>query len=206
MNKEILEHIGKATSKDESRYNLTSIYRDLDCFVATDGHRLHWVNDQEKIEKGYYLSGIDTDFPAWKQELPTKQGNTLAIFITKHDLKCLKNMLEFLQGLTEYKSDRMTQSIVAMHCEKLDNGEFLTFETKSANYRIPLNVKDSNTFKGEIGIQLQYLIDAIESPILNSTLKYGDGFRITVISDSDPIVVESITTTWGKSLIMPARL
>ena len=70
------EWVAKAVSKDTTRYYLHHVYADGKHIVATDGHRMHWVEDTRpvgfycaKTEKALDASECGT-FPDWQRVIP----------------------------------------------------------------------------------------------------------------------------------------
>lgn len=65
--------VAKARSKEQVRVYLTQSYSDGKYLIATDGHRMHWI--ETDLPAGYYdhdgqLIDIDGTFPDWKRVIP----------------------------------------------------------------------------------------------------------------------------------------
>ena len=72
----ILDWVGKAKSKEQTRYYLTEMYADKDNIVATDGHRLHLTPNNQGYDgyidnKGNVID-IDGNYPDYKKVIPEK--------------------------------------------------------------------------------------------------------------------------------------
>ena len=72
----ILDWVGKAKGKEQTRYYLTEMYADKDNIVATDGHRLHLTPNNQGYDgyidnKGNSII-IDGTYPEYKKVMPEK--------------------------------------------------------------------------------------------------------------------------------------
>lgn len=194
MTTTFMDYIAKAKSTDEYRTNLTSVYRDIDCFVATDGHRLHWINGQTKIEKGYYLDGRDADFPKWDRVMPQGVPIESEIAIDREALDTLKNSYKLFKKLVgkqvRVKLTFTTDSKVRIECEH-----------KSLSLSLSFVLKGNTEKDYSIRVDLSYLIDAIELPVLNSPTK-SMVFAVDFYGELSPWIVR---TQLGNALIMPMR-
>jgi DNA polymerase III sliding clamp (beta) subunit (PCNA family) len=85
-----LDFVTLATSKDDTRYNMTQVYRDKTELVGTDGHRLHYVDNLPPVEKPHFLSGLDAPFPEWRQVIPPATEQKFTIVLTREKLKAFK--------------------------------------------------------------------------------------------------------------------
>lgn len=188
-----MKYIELATSKDAHRPNLQSVYRDIDCLVATDGHRLHWINGQEKIEKGFFLNGKDLgEFPEWKAIIPTKTPlSETTIRFSVEDVKRIKAALKL--GLV---SSSECCGIFTIS----DN--VLTIEIKQHALDVRLSIGTNVTHSGQpakFNLNLGYFLDAIELPFKESRAAM---FNIKVGEKGQAIVIE---TKLGNALVMPMR-
>jgi hypothetical protein len=82
-----IKYLELAVSKDVSRYNMEAIYRDINCMVATDGHRLHLVGGLATIDKPHFLNGLDAEFPNYNAVLPANLRDICELKITKSEIK-----------------------------------------------------------------------------------------------------------------------
>ncbi len=81
-----VEFVCQARAKENTRYSISYVLVEKDCFVATDGRRLHIAYFKHKYETGLYevvkknkslivLLKVDTDdkFPKWRDIIPKHQ-------------------------------------------------------------------------------------------------------------------------------------
>lgn len=89
------EWVAKACSTELQRPYLNYVYCDGNKIVATDGHRLHYSNAPEGIEKGFYdhtgkkIDDVDYTFPDWERVVPKTDARS-----DKINLKTMENVLE----------------------------------------------------------------------------------------------------------------
>ena len=72
----ILDWVGKAKGKEQTRYYLTEMYADKENIVATDGHRVH-ITPNKQGYKGYIdnkgnVIDINGTYPEYKRIIPKK--------------------------------------------------------------------------------------------------------------------------------------
>jgi len=72
----ILDWVGKAKGKEQTRYYLTEMYADKENIVATDGHRVH-ITPNKQGYKGYIdkkgnVIDINGTYPEYKRIIPEK--------------------------------------------------------------------------------------------------------------------------------------
>lgn len=151
----------KACSTDDYLPLLQNLYVDDDCFVCTDGRRMHICSDIESLPdglaKGAYKVTVsknmivfvpyDTEFPAYKKVIPDAKDNKINLCLSNNDKKA---------------SDRHSPLSVAM-C------------------RIVVEV-----LKGQYGIQFNYVkdLDGYDWKVAadNTTLKAQSGALTAVMS------------------------
>jgi len=73
--KAAIQWIGKARSKEDTRYYLKEVYVNTEHIVACDGHRLHLTLNKDNLEEGYYNSelikiDLDATYPDYRRVIP----------------------------------------------------------------------------------------------------------------------------------------
>lgn len=152
-----LKYCEIACSKDERRYNLTSVYRDVDCFVATDGDRLHLVSGQPKIDKGHYINGLDAEFPEYHQVLP-KQSTEFIVGLIIGDKKHGKRLIDKIKAFNKLISLDSGDKITACWLIAEGNKLILEYDTLRLELDELENFKNA-TFK--LGLNLKFFADAL---------------------------------------------
>lgn len=192
MSTENMKFVELAVSTDETRYNLTSVYRDKKHLVGTDGHRLHFSNGLTEIEKGYHVSGIDAQFPDWNQVLPKDEPKATFSFFANPSL------LQFLNAVKAMdKHHRKTSIGVSMGTE----GKVILFyncEGLSASYELPVA-----NYKGEeisTSYNWKYLLDIIAFSLKAN--KNGDEISVKY---HGPLSIALFELPYGTAAIMPMR-
>lgn len=189
---EALKYIELAKSKDESRYNLTSVYRDTHHLVATDGHRLHMSNGLPEA-RPHFLNGIDAEFPDYKQIIPKQDPvGKIEYHTSNNGKRILLSLKAISKAVKEF--DRSLVCKIEFHDKKPIK---IIFEHPELKLEHTLEAfvyegKDITT-----GITLSYLIDALAF-IPNSLC------TISVYGDLVPIKIES--NTGLTAIVMPAKL
>lgn len=192
---EKLKYIQLAVSKDKTRFNLTSPYRDTDKIVATCGHRLHWVDAPKQESKGYLDPSIDAEFPDYTQVMPKGEPTgMITASLDKKDYLALKAMRDIA------KLDGHFCSAVLL----LGNGQ-VSIEVASVAVCKMLLVgaacdRDDSV---RIGVNLSYFLDAI-SPVFS-----GKEGQVTIKLDGElgPMLFETKTLDGTyHAVIMPLRL
>lgn len=180
-----IKYLELAVSKDEGRYNMQSIYRDTDCMVATDGHRLHLVGNLASIDKPHLLDGSSYEYPNYKVITGEDYREVCSIKLGKLELTSLKALAKFLG-----KKPIVKLSI---------SDSCLTFE--SVKFKlwggIRFDVEQDAAFDS-MGIRLDYFIDAI---IPDTHMTISQGKPLT----NSPIMLSS-GIYHSKAFIMPCRI
>lgn len=147
-----LEYVELAKSKDKTRFNLTSVYRDKDRFVATDGHRMHWFISTT-VDKPHYLSGMEGEFPNYSAVLP--KDKPLAS-IEVHSLDLIAKHLKALLALAK-ASDNMPCVTLTFK----DNNLTFTHTNRAGVLGVVEHktIEQSGSFEGSY--RLDYLLDAL---------------------------------------------
>jgi DNA polymerase III sliding clamp (beta) subunit (PCNA family) len=194
-----LDFVKLACSNDETRGNLTHVFRDTNCFVATDGHRIHYVNGQPQIEKGFFVDGYDGTFCDWQQAIPSESPSyECSLYFNDSLIKKLKGLLAYMKAFNG--NGKFTQ-----HCVSISiSGKVMTLTTNgitNGQASIDLFMGDTEGIgKFEtLGIDLRYLIDAIAP----SNDKLGAGVTFKFHGTHRPIIIENLL---GKAVIMPMRI
>jgi DNA polymerase III sliding clamp (beta) subunit (PCNA family) len=195
-----MKYIELATSKDATRSNINHVYRHKDGYlIATDGHRLHYSNGLEKLATGHYVDGQDHgQFPDIAMVLERiKPTRTASIIFTQDDLKKIKGLAKLIEAYAGKE--------LPIFFEVSPTEVTFSFESKSQNAsakislaKVTANLDES--FK--IGLNLKYLIDAIELPIKESPKYMGCPFEIKFTNDMSALVFSS---KLGNALVMPLR-
>jgi DNA polymerase III sliding clamp (beta) subunit (PCNA family) len=185
-----MKYIELAASKDSYR-PLTQVYRTA-CgkLVATDGHRMHWSNGLELIEKGHYVDFKDYgEFPDVNQVIPSGECEEYHVTFDKKDLSKLKTLAKLLKEFdrtdTAFKLEGKDGALWAKQDGELTLGFKLCELENKAPFEIKLNVN--------------YFIDAIEMNIKDSGLGI---FTFEFRGSRDPFLIKS---SLGNALIMPLR-
>lgn len=195
-----MKYIELATSKEATRPNLNHVYRHKDGYlVATDGHRMHYSNGLEKLDKGHYLDGQDHgDYPDITRVLETvKPVHTASIIFTQEHLKKIKGLAKLIEAYAGKE--------LPIFFEVSPTEVTFTFESKrqQASARISLAKVTANLDEAfKIGINLKYLIDALEIPIKEAPKYMGCQFEIKFTNELSALVISS---NLGNALVMPLR-
>jgi DNA polymerase III sliding clamp (beta) subunit (PCNA family) len=185
-----LEYVQIAVSKDDTRYNLTKVYRDTEYLVATDGHRLHFSNGMPKVEKGFFLDGTDAEFPNWSQVRVKSVNAQIEIGINKHDLGVLEAIAKTLKA---NKSSEYSVTLTAK------NNKLTVTSNNSNSLVICYEMDSQNSGDFEIKLNLSYFLDAIRLPVKSQGMT---AINIKFESAMSPI---EIVTVFGTAIIMPLR-
>jgi DNA polymerase III sliding clamp (beta) subunit (PCNA family) len=195
-----LAYVQKAVSKDKTRYGIQEVYRDKNRLVATDGHRLHWVNGLPDAEP-HYLSGLDAQFPDYNQVIPTEVKGELSF-------TCHKSTLNEIAALRDFCKKAFGDKSAA--CKLITENEALSLKLTSSNYNgevsLAIPIADKSGIIPEIGFSLNYFVDCLVSP----KTKYG--FQLVTMRFVDslsPIVIEQPgaldENKDAHAIIMPLR-
>lgn len=186
-----LDFINLAVSKDTNRMSIGAAYRDLTSLVATDGYRVHWIDGQPPIEKGYYLDGRDFDFPKWKQVIPNKSPEAVGeYYLSKNEIKTLKALIKL------YKSVRKEPGVLI----ELKNGKlFISYTYKELSASFNFNtLRCTKPF--DVYLNGEHVLDAIEL-----ALKKCISCPITIEFYGKGMIV-IFKTCIGNAGIMPMRM
>lgn len=180
-----IKYLELAVSKDDTRYNMTSIYRDTDCMVATDGFRLHLVGGLSKIDKPHLLNGSDAQFPDYTQVVPQSTQLLAEIRLDKKQLKRLREYVAFTgkQVVSRFSID--------------DKGLFLSTCEGNITASILLEAREYHHSLSVTGLKAAQLCDAI----IPDTLMHVH----TGTKEHSPLVIESMIYN-TKAIIMPCRV
>ena len=180
-----MKYLETAVSKDPSRYNMCSIYRDTDCMVATDGYRLHMVSGLPKIDKPHLLDGTDAQFPDYTVVIPQSTQRLVSIRLDKKQLKALKEYVTFTGKATV---SRLTID---------ESGVLFSAAVGNITASILIEVKEFYNRQGATGLKASQFLEALIPDCLmtieTSTKEHG------------PMVIESPMHN-TKAIVMPCRL
>lgn len=179
-----IKYLELATSKDRSRYNLTSIYRDVDSMVACDGYRLHIVGGLAPIDKPHLLDGNPSEYPNYRCCLPDTMNTIGYLKFDKKQVKQIKALATLIR----------VKPIIKLTVA--DSKLRLEYSTATVGGYIQFDIDQVDNFE-PVGINLEYLIDAIV-PDQRITLKQGSSGHKAIILSYDAY------QTFG--LIMPCKL
>jgi len=186
-----LSFIQRAKSKDETRFNLCSVFRDTDTVVATDGHRLHFHN-VETIETPFFIESIGCSdiktYPDYKRVLPTTSPQaSYSLIVNRDTTKLLKLALPLCKHF-----DRSMPCLFSFG----KDGIILSNIPKSkVQFMITLPCEHVAGIETSLVCQLnlQYFIDGLL-----------DGIAIIDLWDNcNPIVIKN---NCGNALIMPMKI
>lgn len=197
-----LNFVNKAIDKKTLNYNMLYPYRDTDKLVATDGHRIHFVN-QPKIEKPYFIGAeCELTFPDYSRVLPSDSSLfTFEIGLTDSDYKAIKLITECAKFYGK------KQPCTKLDLGKNDLGHFFKLSThnytKEPTY---LNASHKSAFYSDSAHELLtsvfinpiYLIDA-----LPESQKHGASIiNIDIFKQGYPILIHNDI---GTACIMPMK-
>lgn len=180
-----MKYLELAVSKDATRYNMTSIYRDHDCMVATDGYRLHRVSGLPRIDKPHLLDGSDHQFPNYDYIMPKESQPLIRIKWDKAQLKQLKAYVAFTGKGTVSRLQYVDNQLV-IQCDCNDFGAAIRFPVE----------RHYNNF-ADVGIKAAQWVDAI-IPETIMTLSRG-------IKGHEPMLLEAPHLN-TLALLMPCKL
>lgn len=192
-----LKYIELAKSKDESRYNLTSVYRDKNHLVATDGHRLHMSNGLPDA-KPHFLDGTDATFPDYEQVLPKTppMGRIEYVHIGNNGKRILNTLKQLAKLVSNYDKAHVGIKLI---CEK-EKPVKIGFKHPELTFE---HVIESFVYNGpslEMGLNLNYLIDALAYlPDTSCEIRIrGNASAIEIVSMGLPSQLTAI--------VMPQRI
>lgn len=193
-----LKYIELAKSKDQTRYNLTSVYRDKNHLVATDGHRLHMSNGLPDA-KPHFLNGLDAEFPDYTQILPkTKEaGKVEYVHIGSYGKAILRTLKAISKLVETYGRPHITRWIF-----ENDKPVRIAFQNSDQKELVIEHTIEAMKYQGKqftIGVNLSYMIDAL-SYIIDTSCE------IKIWSESSPIRIDSLGDGKLTAIVMPCRL
>lgn len=198
---ETLTYVTLATSKDKTRYNLTKAYRDSDKLIATDGHRMHWIEGLPHTAGAYLDGSTDCEFPDYSQVMPKgSPKHAFTMFPHANTHKVLGALLKLVECHDKRKTVELRSSGATMMLA-IPNPDDIIGSVKLSG------VLEENAPCGGIvlGVNLAYLIDAI-SPALkakSSTAFFTLEFR----SEFELIKVRChVAGQDYHAIVMPVRL
>lgn len=89
-----------AVCTDDSRFNMTSCYRDINKLVATDGHRLHIVSNLPDVTPATYLGDKNAVFPSYSQVIQLHK-NSCTLHLDGDSYKLIKQFLTSIVKLSK---------------------------------------------------------------------------------------------------------
>ena len=195
--KDLNTFINRACSKDKTRYNLLHAYRDIDCLVATDGHRMHYI-EQPKIERAFSLSHeIGIEYPDYRQCIPDVSSGEYNCIKFQPSKTFLKRLLAIAK-LDGAKTPCFELSIEDESITRIDitckNRDPFFFAQVGEDLEV---VKKVNNKRFTCGINPFFLHDAlIDCAEILTKLYYKDS--------SSPLIIEHYNG--ARALIMPMRI
>lgn len=187
---EILDYIKLAVGKDKTRYNLCSIYRDKNHFVAADGHRMHYANGLPDADP-HYINGTDAQFPDWQRIIPKEATSKIRLEnIGYNQVRLFLEAIIKVDKEAIFKLD-LTQGKLEL---SFDNGEGLKVSARIVTAGIE-TLSDVTT-----GFVARYVLDAL-TPM--HKLKYV-GAVMALDGASSPMAIDFEGFN-GKAVIMPIR-
>lgn len=170
------------------------LYRDKNALVATDGHRLHYIDGLPDATPGY-LSGREGTYPNWQLVIP--QDPPLFSF-TLGDLKSFAAKLKiFKAAIAANKRNKCVQ--LSVHHDLL----VLRYCVDGTEIKIihELDMVQGCSKEMVMGIDGEYLLEAIDQAAkcgaLGMRVAYHDPVR-------KPLMLDFPTV--GKAAIMPMKL
>lgn len=151
-----LDYVSRAVSKDETRFNMQSAYRDGQRLIATDGHRLHLVEGLEGNQQGF-IDGTDSEPPPYDSVIPKKATTIARLAITDKQIRQLGLLVKTIKERTPVVilesnpsegTVTLTRSFVP-DCESVEGGFHVVFR----------GVEELKPFK--VGINLRYFVEAL---------------------------------------------
>ena len=204
MNTEKLAFVSMAVSKDESRHNLTGVYRDSEHYVATDGHRLHRANGLPKAAP-HYLDDRDAEFPDYRQVMPKVPRKTGEFTVNGQVIKALRHLVKYQEALTETKGKvfgRFYTDAADILVEIKGHRDQPAMTIKVATWIVPEG-QSPRSPDLNVGLNFTYFLDAVEP--LFKAFKRIEHHLVQVDFDGElaPIL---LTHALGEAVIMPVRL
>jgi DNA polymerase III sliding clamp (beta) subunit (PCNA family) len=196
-----LDYVARAVSKDESRYNMQSAYRDGKRLVATDGHRLHLVDGLDGDTKGF-LDGDNTyQFPNYETVIPKGPLTVARLAIDDKQIRQLGHLLKTIKeknAVVTMESNPNEGTITLSRefrpeCESLEGGFRVVFR----------NAGELRPFK--VGINLRYFIEALLGGIY-SEFTIQTEKPDTKETTSALVLKYNLGSLSYSAIIMPVRL
>lgn len=191
-----LDFVNLAVSKDDTRYNLCSAYRDTNKLVGTDGHRLHWVNSLPDATPSF-VDGRNEQFPDYSRVMPTGSPSYSFQFkAEKGDEKRLKALL----ALAKACDSRCPSISLYVRDSRI------VFHLVDKTYNTTATVELFGECKGDtsliVGANFSYVLDAI-TPALKGLGKVS----IEPHGKHEPIKITSeLPGQVYHAIVMPIRL
>jgi DNA polymerase III sliding clamp (beta) subunit (PCNA family) len=180
-----IDWLNLAVGKDVSRDTLCEIYIDNGTAVATDGHRLHLIEDFKPNYTGY-LGNAQADFPDYKQVLLVEATELCII-----GKDCAFKIIKFLESIIKL-SDQKRVVVELLAVEGYLQVKYKdTWNEACHKSCIPCRMEYSASFNA------QYLIDALSI----CQLHLACGLRI----NKDFPQIE-ISLGKFKSILMPVKV
>lgn len=191
-----LDFVSLAVSTDKTRHNLTGVYRDTNKLVATDGHRMHWVNSLPDATPSYLDGRKDSQFPDISQVMPTGAPACVCEFnLTLEAIKIIKGIASVVKTYDRNQAVILEVGVATLFLQADKRDEL------KCCYSIPCDTK-AGTIK--VGLSLRYLLDAMAPVIENK----GKGtVLIEFYGKTAPILITCIAAAQTyKAIVMPYRL
>lgn len=185
------EWLELAKSEDESRYNLCEVYRDTNTLVATDGNRLHWIDNLPTVQ-AHYPSGLDAQYPDYKcvmDKSPVSQSVTIAW--NGIDFKALKAFAALAKT-----TGKNASAIVTIEEKKI----VLSIASENITATLKIDCFDIIDSKLVTAYNIEYLIDAL------NLLQYdGVMAKLDWRNGTSPLQIDYIGKN-AHAIIMPVRI
>lgn len=200
MNKN--DWLNLAISKDETSPHLLEAYRDKTNLVATDGHRLHLINNLPEATPGY-VSGLNLDYPDYKTCIPDSKDCQEITFETGM-LKDIKKMLADLKKIAgiikPYDSMTTVKLTIKDRQVKIEStgSERQPF---FISYKLEAILPEVDHVNHVAGINLSYLIDALRVLLITES----PGMELLVSGQLAPMLFKFDAGSL-EALVMPIRL
>lgn len=198
-----LEWVTLATFSDKklTRDNLKHVYRDKNCLVATDGHRLHLSSGLPDTTPGY-ISGYDGQFPDYAQVMPKCPKDLFEL--PGYEIEQLIGFLEGVQAIFKKQKKGIPAITISRNKDSqlIFEASYTTLGLKAAGLNLSYITCILPTIIDSLAcfaLNAAYLIDALKGLTSQAVFKTDDplnGLRGVLITQND---------SHRKALIMPIR-
>lgn len=180
-----IKYLEVATSKDLSRYNLQAIYRHKDRMVATDGYRLHLIEELPMVETPHFLNGADLgEFPDYESVIPSDLSQVAVIRLDAKEIKRLKGLIALSGIKMPVVEVSASDNAIKFSLDFNDSTASISFQAEVIEPMTPRNFR------------LPYLLEAI--------IPYSNMILLASQEEGRAIMLHAPMES-AKAVIMPCR-